>query len=240
VIRPKRIAIIAALEREIRGFTSNFRKHRVPGVSLPLYSSGNISVVCSGIGGIAAARAADVVLEVLKPDLLISAGFAGALDPGLPVGAVIVPRVVISVETGKEYETLTGDAMLLSTERVVGANEKKLLHQRFSAQAVDMEAAAIAARAAENGVRFLAIKAISDEAAVDLPDLTPFFGLDGSFNSLRFSAHLLARPSQWRPTWRLAKHARLAARKLDERLKQYMSEGKLDRLLGSVHPSIQG
>jgi adenosylhomocysteine nucleosidase len=240
VTSQKRIAIIAALKREIHGFICNFREHSVPGTKLPCYSSENISVVCSGIGGIAAARAADVVLETLKPDLLISVGFAGALDPRLPVGEVIIPRVVISAETGKEYEAIAGDAVLVSTDRVAGADKKRLLRERYSAQAVDMEAAAIAERAARSGIPFLAVKAISDEAAIDLPDMTPFIALDGRFDSLRFSVHLLLQPSRWRTTWLLAKHTRLAARRLDEKLKEYMSEGKLDRSQGSVHPSIQG
>ena len=51
----------------------------------------------------------------------------------------------------------------MTADTVVGAERKRVLFKRFQAQAVDMEAAAVAAVAASRDCEFLALKVISDE-----------------------------------------------------------------------------
>ena len=57
------------------------------------------------------------------------------------------------------------------------------LAQSYGAQAVDMEAAAVARGAQARGVRFMAVKAISDESTFAMPSMDRF--VDGRVNFAR-------------------------------------------------------
>ncbi len=73
------------------------------------------------------------------------------------------------------------------------------LAESYAAQAVDMEAAAVARGAQARGVRFMAVKAISDESSFAMPPLDRFVDRDGHFCQTAFAASLGARPWQCGP-----------------------------------------
>src|SRR5262249_44104115 len=145
----------------------------------PTYILDNLSITCAGIGPHTACEAADVLIRRLQPEVVISVGFAGATDPSLNVGAVITPKTVIDIRSGMTFSTLRGDGVLVSSPKIVNAQEKGKLRQRYGAVAVDMEAAGVADRAHHYGIPFLVVKSISDTSEATLPDLGRFVREDG-------------------------------------------------------------
>ena len=84
-------------------------------------------VVCGGMGAECARRATEAVIELYRPEQLISAGFAGALEPGLPVGQVLTPRIVIDAGDGSRTDTGVGEGALVSFASVADRGQKAKL-----------------------------------------------------------------------------------------------------------------
>src|SRR5260370_5936850 len=117
--------------------------------------------------------AGEAVIATYPPDLLISAGLAGALVSEQKVGDAIFPAAVIDTRDGSRHETAIHDApvgntalgrtILASYPEVARVAQKQQLAKSYAAHAVDMEPAAGARAAQLHVLPFLAVKAISDE-----------------------------------------------------------------------------
>jgi adenosylhomocysteine nucleosidase len=208
-----KVAIVAALEREVRPLIKNWhssqRQHEDRGFKF--FESEWAVLVCGGIGAEAARRATEAVIAIYNPSLTVSAGFAGALDPTLLVGNVLTPRWVIDAGDGSRTDTGGGVGALVSIDSVAGPEQKAKLAKAYGAQAVDMEAAAVARGAQARGVRFIAIKAISDESNFAMPPMKQFVSESGEFNTTRFVVFALVRPWLWPKMVHLARNASRAA-----------------------------
>ena len=123
------------------------------------------------------ARAAAEALVADGATALMSFGLAGGLDPRLPAGALVVPeRIVSACGVWDADSTLAGlcggttCVALFAGEAIAAtAAEKAALHRRTGASAIDLESGAVAAVAAWHGVPFVALRAVCDPAASDLP-----------------------------------------------------------------------
>jgi adenosylhomocysteine nucleosidase len=211
-----KIAIVAALERElqplIRHWPMVVKEHA--GCSFRFFEKGQVVVVCGGIGAEPARRAAEAIIATYAPEIVYSAGFAGALDPVLKVADILVPARVIDAGDSSSVDTGTGQGILVTFGAVATREQKVKLAKSFNAQAVDMEAAAVARAAAARGVRFAAVKAISDEAGFSLPGMnqrTGFISPSGEFQSGRFARFIMIRPWTWAAALRLARNSKGAA-----------------------------
>ncbi len=147
-----------------------------------------VTVIHHGIGPEAAARAIRELLAHEKPSKVISAGFAGGLDPALGVG-----------------DTLTADfanAKILSRALPIETPAEKIAAFRETgARLVDMETATLAEACVAAGVPLVSVRAVSDSAHQFLP--VPF---DAWFDLRRQRArpfalvlHLLRHPSHIAP-----------------------------------------
>jgi nucleoside phosphorylase len=226
-----RIAIIAAMEREVRPLIRSWkvrvieqggRRHR-------LFENGEAALVCGGIGAEAARRATEAVIREVNPARVISAGFAGALDGSLEVGQVLEPRTVINAADGVRMETGSGEGILVSSATVAGKEQKIQFGKAYGATAVDMEAAAVAQGAQARGVEFAALKAISDAADFSLPALDRFVADEGTFRSLRFACHVALRPWLWWTTIALARNSSKASHALCGAIVSYLGREARDR-----------
>ena len=147
-----------------------------------------VIVIHHGIGPASAGSAIQELLSHEKPRKVISAGFAGGLDPALQVG-----------------DTLTADfanAKILSRALPIETPAEKIAAFRETgARLVDMETATLAEACASAGVPLISVRAVSDSAHQFLP--VPF----GAWFDMRrqrarplaLVLHLLCHPSHIAP-----------------------------------------
>lgn len=213
---PARIAIVAALEREVRPLVKSWRvsQKESDGRRFRFFERDDAAVVCAGIGAEAARRAAEAVIALYAPHVVCSAGFAGALDARLKVGDIVQPALVVNAGDGSRVEIENGSGVLVSFAAIANPAQKAQLRESFAAQAVDMEAAAVARAAEARGIRFSAVKAISDEIDFEFPSLDRFVDAGGSFSELRFAAFAAVRPWLWSKVIRLGRDSSRASRAL--------------------------
>jgi adenosylhomocysteine nucleosidase len=211
-----RLAIVAALEREVRPLVKSWHvtEREYGGQGFRFFENGDVVLVCGGIGAGAARRAAEAIIAVFDPKIVFSAGFAGALDGSLKVGDVVRPGTVINVGDGSKTIIDGGKGVLVSFESVATPLQKAKLRESFAAQAVDMEAAAVARSAEARGKGFAAIKTISDEIDFELPDMQRFVDDQGRFSEARFAFYAAIRPWIWRRVIRMARNSNRAAHTL--------------------------
>jgi adenosylhomocysteine nucleosidase len=224
-----RVAIVVALEREVRPLIKEWRvcEKESGGRRFRFFEHGAFVLVCGGIGAEAARRAAEAVIAIYAPALIYSAGFAGALDPGLKVGDIVQPQRVVNAGDGSRIDLGRGEGTLVSFGSVATPEQKVKLRDSFGALAVDMEAAAVARAAEARGVRFAVVKVISDEFDFDLPSTERFVDGNGKFLEMRFAWFAAARPRLWLQVARLARNSNRAARVLCDWLRIMNAESVL-------------
>jgi adenosylhomocysteine nucleosidase len=223
----RRIGIVAALEREVAPLVRKWRVRTIEhgGRHYRFFEieNGDAAVICGGIGAEAARRATEAMIQEFRPSEVLSVGFAGALDAALRVGEVITPRTVINGSDGARTDTGSGLGTLVSFGAVAGREQKQKLRAAYGASAVDMEAAAVAQGAGLRGVRFGALKVVSDEAGFAMPSLEEFVEADGRFRTAQFVLYLAMRPWLWGTTITLARNGARASRALCAALERYVS-----------------
>ena len=216
-----KLAIVAALEREVSGLIESWPRieHEFEGRKFTFFERDHTVVVCGGIGVEAARRASEAVIALYRPTLLQSVGFAGALHAGLRVGEIFSPAAVVDARDGSRIEIEGGNGLLVTFMAVTGVEQKANLAQAYGAQAVDMEAAAVAAAARAHGIIFRTTKVISDEVQFEMPETARFIDAQGRFNAASFAIYAALRPWLWRRVATLASNSNQAARILGEHLR---------------------
>lgn len=186
----------------------------------------------SGIGPVHAARAAQRALAC-GATTLANWGVAGALDPGLVPGDVLVPDRIRSAGDAGGFtpdpdacaalihacggRLRLGRGTLWSAAAPVATRaEKRALAASSGALAVDMEAAAIAAVARGAGVPFVAVKVICDPVTREVPPRVAraLDGADGGVSLRMLFAIAGGGPATWRAVRELARDFALARRAL--------------------------
>jgi adenosylhomocysteine nucleosidase len=211
-----RLAIVAALEREVRPLVKSWRvtEKEHEGRRFRFFENGDVVLVWGGIGAAAARRAAEAVIALFEPNVVCSAGFAGALDPKLKVGDVVRPSMVINASDGSRTVVEGGEGVLVSFGSVASPAQKSKLRESFGAVAVDMEAAAVARSVEARGKEFTVVKAVSDEMDFEFPAMERFVDAEGRFLEGRFELYAAVRPWLWPQVMRLAWNSRRASRAL--------------------------
>jgi len=234
-----KVAIVAALEREVRALVKHWRviERDYEGRRFRFFESGETVLVCGGIGAEAARRATEAVIGLYQPELVQSVGFAGALDPALKVGEIFSPSRITDAKDGSSVETGTGRGVLVSAAAIAGIADKAKLAAAYGAHAVEMEAAAVARGAQARGVRFMATKAISDESNFAMPSMDGFVNDNGQFRTGKFLALAALRPWLWRHVIQLARNSAKASRALCAELARSVNEPKKTPVSGTeLHP----
>jgi adenosylhomocysteine nucleosidase len=142
----------------------------------------------NGIGPRRSSRALEHALTFLNPSSILVTGYAGALDPSLKAGDLIIARRAAMIgKAGDSHDswelepaedlariaTCAGlpafvGEILTSALPVVRAVAKSRLFQDSRATAVDMETAALARIAAQARIPLACVRAITDEAGENL------------------------------------------------------------------------
>lgn len=179
----------------------------------------------AGVGREAARRAARLVIDGHRPRLLVSAGFAGGLDPTLARGAVVEPARVrgeSAVSTSLPLAVAEqGGGTLVTVDRIVRTpTDKTAVAAATGAAVVDMETLAVAEVAREAGLPCRSIRVISDAASDELPpDVTR---LVAPQSALRRAGSLIGligrRPRAALDLWQLWERAVVDGRALGDAL----------------------
>ncbi len=152
---------------------------------------------------------------------LVSFGLAGALRDGLPAGTVLDATRVVDGEGSVlwEGEPLgvggARPATILAASAVVdGADERRRLHERTGADAVDLESGELARTGRLHGV----LRAVSDTPDRPLNGIAGAVGRDGGYD---WSGLVRAFAKEPRGFARAAGDARRALRKLTAATKEW-------------------
>ena len=188
-------------------------------------------VVVGGMGELRAERAAQKLLAQ-GARALMSFGLAGALDPCLRPGALLIPRAVICRNSTYEADASWHDrvidhlngpegiatgAMLHCDEPLASVRQKHAVRMLTDAIAVDMESGAIARIAREQRVPFLIVRAVADPAWRALPRTAlAAMDADGRLRPFNMLKSLLRRPSELGDLHRLAADYQAARRTLSQ------------------------
>jgi nucleoside phosphorylase len=147
------------------------------------------------------ARAAAHALCDLGSKELVSAGFCGAVSPGLRVGDLIRDRIGTS-------------ATMIWTQE-----DRLRFAARAGAQAVDMETQAVIEAGTRRGVPIRIIRVISDQLE---DDLSPLFGADSAFSMLVLVSRLW-NPKNWLLLIKLWRQSQVASAALVDYLGRFMA-----------------
>jgi adenosylhomocysteine nucleosidase len=219
------ILLVAAEARELVGIARHCRRAVKLAWPLRFARSGELDgrrllMVANGTGPAAAGEAADVAVNREKIDVMISAGFCGALDPSLEVGEVFVASNIEVLERGESFEGRApvttkpyASGSLLSVDRVVQtADEKRRLHG-LGAAVVEMEASAVASCANKWDLPFFCVRVVTDRADESFVlDFNAARDGDGQFQVGRIVRAALRRPTVVLPElFEMHRRSRLAA-----------------------------
>ena len=140
----------------------------------------NVILIESGAGPDRAAKATEALIEAHQPEWVISAGFAGGLQPNLARHDIVMADSLcdindrrLAIDLKVDPATLSGSVhvgQLLSVDEVVRLpSEKKSLGQKHDALAVDLESFATAEVCGHRQTRFLSIRILTDAMDEQLP-----------------------------------------------------------------------
>ncbi len=185
------VGIFTALDAEARSLgplkrgPAGAERGSNPGLACRLVSLGDGSLVAIGGMGPAAADRAAGALVAGGATALVSWGMAGGLDPELAPGTLfladeIVERTGTPLATTRRWREglahaaaahcVVAGGRLLTSDRLIGTvADKTLVRAETGAAAVDMESMAIARRAREHGLPFIAARVIVDSARDAVP-----------------------------------------------------------------------
>lgn len=184
-------------------------------------------LLADGVGLRAAQRACAEIPQPQSVTALFSVGYCGATQARWKAGDVLAASEVRRPSTGECFacqlpalprqDTLPS-GILMTVERIIRFAADKHRIGEEGVDAVEMEAAAVVRYAAQHGLPFAALKAVSDTVDEDMPvDFTQAQRPDGTFRMTSVLAQAMARPLASLPALRrLEKAARLCSQRLGE------------------------
>ncbi len=175
-----------------------------------------LQILVTGVGSRKAERAIRAALNVERPKLVLSCGFAGGLSPELKHGAI-----VFAADDDFFLAAALSDAgarrvrFYCATKVLITAEEKRALWQSTGAGAVEMESEVIRAVCRERQIPSATVRVISDPADEDLPlDFNRFFTPDQEFAYGRLAWAILKSPAKVVELLRFQRQTRAAAENL--------------------------
>ena len=189
-------------------------------------------LLTSGMGIERAARAAQVLVDVLHPQLLVSVGVAGAVNPDLEIGDVVVSQNTCLLEQGlpgpfQPLALLSGAAWQAAVQALQpraarlfrgtavttrGAQFVGSQPDQMPNPVLEMETIGIARVAALAGAPLLSIRAISDGPRAPIPfDLEAMTDEHFNLRTGRLIRILLAHPRLLPQLLRMGRNTKMAA-----------------------------
>ncbi len=230
------IAVLAALERELKPVISRLAAADHGQTTAMSYWSGmydgiDAAAVLTGVGPQQAEAATEAVIEQLRPQLIVSVGYAGGLADALEPGALVVAEGAIHngervAVASAHVERVTGllagaeipheRGWLLTVDKPLATPESKAAaHEQWGAVAVEMETAQVIGAANRAGVPCVAVRAVSDTVGQVLHvGGKCVLSQCGVGPLLRLALHLTRHPREAAHAIRLHRQGALCSRRL--------------------------
>jgi adenosylhomocysteine nucleosidase len=215
-----RIALLAPMGSELRPLLKRLPLQRTEAGRPPVYEGahGDVEIVATttSMGTVAAAAAAERVLDTRTIDRVVVVGIAGGVDPGFSIGDVFVPTVVIDGATGTEYTPhpfgdLEPRGKLSTSDEFIVDDTRLARMAADGIVAVDMETSAVAAVCERRGTPWSVFRAISDRAHEGDVEMLNMAHPDGSPNARAALRYIVRHPGKLPFLLRLAQGATKAA-----------------------------
>jgi adenosylhomocysteine nucleosidase len=142
----------------------------------------------------------------------------------MAIDRVYWPAIVIDAKTGERFECGDGKGTLVTADHAVGRDEKLKLADRWDADLVDMEAATVARMAQMRSLPFRALRAVSDQADDELPDMGRFTDERGGFREALFAMYVGWHPWLIPTVLRLGKQSAQASQLIAQALRQVLDQ----------------
>ncbi len=210
------ILVFAAMEPEVRAcFGAGEIGPSRDVAGFPVYDSESVAVCQTGLGR-RSLEAATAVIEQLKPDVALSIGTSGGLNPELSAGQMIacshvhhadmrggldetpafsderLVTLALEVARGAGIEAKIGSSV--TVDKVVWTSADKAdLHDWLQHDVVEMESFWIGKAASQADLPYLAVRVVTDQAADELVE-TPAITADGTFDPEAFQAWIRDHP----------------------------------------------
>lgn len=157
-------------------------------------------------------------------EVIFLTGLAGALDPALRCGDVILDETSDAAFVGKIDESARIGKIVTADAMVASAQAKLEMYQQTAALAVEMEADRVRAATAKLGLRFVHVRAISDEANQSLdPAVLSFIDDRGKPRLGAIARTLMKRPSLVSHVAQLRSQSTLALDRLADALSRLLN-----------------
>jgi nucleoside phosphorylase len=183
-----------------------------------------ISVLVTGMGRKNSERALLQSLPKSLPGLVLTCGFAGALDPRLKIGNVVFEVDPESRLAPSLQEAGAAPAIFHCATRVATTiAEKTALRKSTGADVVEMESQFIRRICRDKKIPSATVRAISDSALDDLPlDFNELMNENDTLSFSRLTLALMKSPGKIPQLMQLQKNTRLAAQKLADVLTELL------------------
>ena len=177
---------------------------------------GACPVLVTGMGAVNASHHLQSRFHKATPRLLLTCGFAGALNPALPVGTVLFHSDPSFPPHPQLLASGAQPALFHATDQVVvTAREKRRLRETTGADAVEMESHVLRTLCHQRGIPSATVRVVSDAADEDMPvDFNRLMTPRMTLSFTRLALALAARPGRVRGLLQLQRNTRLAARNL--------------------------
>ncbi len=214
------MAFVCAMPMELAPLAKRLqlRKTSINGVAVRSGTMGDREVVAivTGMGTALATEGTERLLEVASPERVVVFGITGAVHEDTPIGALILPEVVVNSETGAEFrpEPLgdgTPHGTMWTTNVITPPHELPALRAR-GVVSLDMETAAIAACCEQRSIPWSVVRVISDSAAdgTVVEEVFQMSNQDGTPNIGRVIRYVLRHPHHLPRMAKLGQQVKLA------------------------------
>jgi len=178
-----------------------------------------VVAIVTGMGTQLATEGTRRLLDAVAVQWVLVVGITGALESETPIGALVLPEVVVNSETGREHRpTQLGDGVprgtMWTTNRLTTNRDDLARLRARGVVALDMETAAIAELCESRGITWSVFRVISDRANDGTVDEEVFqlSNRDGTPNPAAIEKYIVEHPERLPLLTQMAEGAELATR----------------------------
>ena len=199
----------------------------------------DLLLVQTGVGPKKAGAAANRIIKDHAPRAVLSIGAAGAADPSLHVGDIVIIKNILHhadghfvtdlLRSGQITVQLSDAGMPVSRGDcfTVGAfvhtvGQKRFIFENTGARVIDMESASLAKRFCAAGVAFLDIRIISDTARKDVFNIEAYYACKKKAGRAGAYAYFVKNPGEILRALRLKRNVGLVGGRIADIIEKLM------------------